>query len=237
MKRLGSQYPKAYETIDIVWEQLSEFLDNQFNPVLTNYQACCEFCDQEFARLGERFYHESLAYLYDLIHFHFSGYKDSFFNLIEIAMKNLDLHSIADFGCGVGLDGQMLMNRGFNVNFLDFYSPCTKFLKWRLAKDMKFQGEVLELYKTHQKYDLAYAVDVLEHVQDPNVFLDYIFNSAQYVCINLFPHDLKYWDAKDMHLPLNHWQILPYMCRLGTLIQVENCGDTVATLWKTATSN
>ncbi|MFM7363342.1 MAG: class I SAM-dependent methyltransferase [Cuspidothrix sp.] len=221
---------KAYETIDEVWESLSEFLGNDFNPMLTNYQNCCEFCDQEFARLRELFYHESLAYLYDLTHFHFLSYKDRFFSLVEGAAQKLDLQTIADFGCGVGLDGQMLIKRGLNVSFIDFYSPCTEFLKWRLAKDMNLQVEVLELYKTHHKYDLAYAVDVLEHIPDPNLFLDYIFKSAHYVCINLFPHDLSCWDSQDMHLPLNHWQL--YMSCLGTLIQVDNSGDTVVTLWK-----
>lgn len=226
------QCSKAYKTIDEAWERLREFLGDDFNPTLTDYQTCCEFSDQEFARLGESYYHESSANLYDLIHFHFSSYKDRFFDVVETAAKDLGLNALADFGCGVGLDGQMLMSRGFNVDFLDFYSPCTKFLEWRLAKDMNLRKEVLELYETSQKYDLAYAVDVLEHIQYPEVFLDYIFKCASYVCINLFPHNPSSWDFKDMHLPLNHWKILPYMSNLGTLVQVDSTGDTVVTLWR-----
>jgi SAM-dependent methyltransferase len=143
------------------------------------------------------------------------------------------LRRFADFGCGIGLDAQMLIQRGYEVDFFDLISPSTKYLQWRLRHDLGCEVGIHDPYETvHVKYDLAYAVDVIEHVADPLVLVERLFLAADYVCLNLFCHDQITRAANDMHYPLNHWTLLPKMCEMGTLIQLEISGDTIVTLWQ-----
>lgn len=87
---------RAYRSIDVAWQRLAEFLGGDYDSSLTDYHVCCEYVEAEFARLRKSFYHRSVGYLYELTHFHFSSYKDPFFDVVEAAMSGLGLSSVAD---------------------------------------------------------------------------------------------------------------------------------------------
>lgn len=224
---------RAYPSIDHAWHRLEEFLGDRFDESLTSFDECCRFVQDEFDRLGPDFYTHSVGYLYELTHFHFSTYKDAFFDVVTTTLDGLHLVDVGDIGCGVGLDAQALASRGCQVALYDLESPSTKYASWRFARDDKKMSSLQGINALGAtQHDLVYAVDVLEHLHDPLPIVPRLFAAGRYVCVNFFEHDRTAWDGKDMHFPLNHWGLLPEFSRQGDLIQLAISGDTITTLWK-----
>jgi SAM-dependent methyltransferase len=226
--------PRAYPDIAAAWTRLEEFLGASFRPELTDYEACCAYVEEEFARLGaEDFYSQSTGYLYDLTHFHFMAHKDRFFDLVARLTRTQGLRDLGDVGCGVGLDAQALMADGNDVTAYDIPSPSLDYARWRLAADTGAGNVVRPLDALgDRRHDLVYAVDVLEHVPDPAALVPRLFESGRFVAVNLFPHDPEPWDGRDMHYPLDHTRLLPELARHGELVELAVAGETVSALWR-----
>lgn len=228
---------RAYPCIDDAWDQLGSYLGLEFDPALTDFEHCCEFVQAEFDALGpERFYFQSIGYLYELTHFHYSGHKDALFSVIDRAAHRLGLDRIADVGCGIGLDAEALIAAGHSVDLFDLASPSISYASARLGgRTNVHRWRTLDGAVLQGTYDLAYAVDVVEHVRRPAEFLDGLCRHARHVCVNLFGDDQTVWDEKDMHYPLDHRSLLERMAQRGNLIEVAPCGDTVVMLWEILT--
>ncbi len=226
---------RAYPDIDTAWDRLRQFVGHAFREELTDYEACCSFVEAEFARHGPGvFYRESIGYLYELTHFHFMPHKDPFFRMVTRFAAAHGLTNLGDVGCGVGLDAQALCMAGFDVTLYDFPSPGRRYAAWRLQADQGVAGVTRSLDELGSvRHDLVYAVDVLEHVPDPLAQVPYLLRAADFVAVNLFGHDSSPWDGKDMHYPLNHWQLLPEFSQGAELVEVGTSGDTVCTVWRT----
>lgn len=224
---------RAYPDIGTAWARLAAFLGERFDPRLTDYERCCAFVEEEFGRLGGDFYRSSVGYLYELTHFHYSPYKDPFFQVLRSYAQTFGLRSVGDVGCGVGLDAQVLVTAGHEVTLYDFDGPSRDYATWRIERDT---GERCDMHGPerlgHRRHDLVYAVDVLEHVPDPAALAARLFAAGDHVCVNLFEHDRSAWDGRDMHYPLDHWGLLPVFSRHGELLQVATSGATVVTLWR-----
>lgn len=225
---------RAYPDIDTAWTRLREFAGESFRAELTDYGACCSFVEEEFARYGPAdFYTRSVGYLYELTHFHFMPHKDVFFDMVIRFATEHGLEDIGDIGCGIGLDAQALIGSGVKVALYDLPSPSLDYARWRLEADVGLAGVVRPLgVLGDEHHDLIYAVDVLEHIPDPAAQLPQLFRAADFVAVNLFPHDLGPWDGRDMHYPLDHWRLLPEFSRHGDLMEVATAGETICTLWR-----
>ncbi len=226
---------RAYPDIDAAWNRLKEFTGSEFRDELTDYGMCCSFVEAEFAQYGPRdFYHLSTGYLYELTHFHFMPHKDPFFQMVTRFATETGLRDLGDVGCGVGLDAQALSGAGFDLTLYDFPSPSWEFAAWRLKADRGVSGVLRSLGDLGSvRHELIYAVDVLEHVPDPETQVPLLLKAADFVAVNLFGHDPGPWDGRDMHYPLNHWRLLPQFSRGADLVEVGASGDTVCTLWRT----
>lgn len=226
---------RAYPDIDTAWERLRQFTGHAFRDELTDYERCCSFVETEFAQYGPHdFYRRSTGYLYELTHFHFMPYKDPFFRMVTRFAAAHGLTDLGDVGCGVGLDAQALSMAGFGVTLYDFPSPSRDYAAWRLQADCGRAGVIRSLDELGSaRHALVYAVDVLEHVPDPLAQLPHLLRAADFVAVNLFGHDPNPWDGKDMHYPLNHWQLLPEFSRDADLVEVGTSGDTVCAIWRT----
>jgi hypothetical protein len=225
---------RAYPGIDAAWSRLKEYTGSEFRDELTDYGACCSFVEAEFARYGPRdFYRLSTGYLYELTHFHFMPHKDPFFRIVTRFAAEHGLGDLADVGCGVGLDAQALSGAGFGVTLYDFPSPSRDYAAWRLNADRGVSGVTRSLGDLGSaRHELIYAVDVLEHVPDPEAQVPLLLKAADFVAVNLFGHDPRPWDGRDMHYPLNHWRLLPEFSRRAELVEVGASGDTVCTVWR-----
>ena len=145
----------------------------------------------------QTFYRTSEAYLYDLTAFAMSGTKAPYLDAIRSVVPTGS--RLLDVGCGIGSDGLRLLDAGYRVEFADFDNPSTRYLRWRLAErglDARVHDVDAEL---PAGFDLAYAFDVVEHVDDPVAFLRRLEATAALVAVNLLDADA---DDAHMHRPL-----------------------------------
>jgi SAM-dependent methyltransferase len=144
-----------------------------------------EQLEEEYAQIGDeaRLYRESQAYLYNLTAFAMTGTKLPYLEELRRAMPPGS--RLLDYGCGIGSDGLMLIEAGYDVAFADFDNPSTQYLRWRLER----RGLEAPIYDLDQAqpppgFDLAYSFDVIEHVDDPFDFLTKLEAAADRVLVN-----------------------------------------------------
>jgi hypothetical protein len=141
--------------------------------------------DDEAAAVHDeaRLYRTSEAYLYNLTAFAMSRTKEPYLrDLTEVIPPPARL---LDYGCGIGSDGLALLEAGYEVHFADFDNPSTRYLHWRLRR----RGLVAPVYDLDHEtppggFDCAYALDVIEHVDDPFAFLSALEQQAAHVLVN-----------------------------------------------------
>ena len=142
--------------------------------------------EAELARIGDEaiLYRTSEAYLYDLTAFAMWETKDPY--RAEVARVVRPGAKLLDYGCGIGSDGLRLLAQGYQVSFADFANPSIRYLRWRLGR----RGLTAPVYDLDADelpggFDLAYAFDVIEHVEDPFAFLAGLERRARLVLVNL----------------------------------------------------
>jgi SAM-dependent methyltransferase len=232
----ASARPRAYPCLATAWDRLAAYLGDQFDPALTDFEALRRFLDQEWARLGSRFYESSLGYLYDLTFFHYMDAKDAFFQLVTRFAEANRITRIADVGCGIALDAQALIHAGYEVDGYDLENPSLAYARWRLCHDLPGRNRVQPITQLPgRRYPLAYAVDVIGHASDPLALIELMLRSADHVAINLPPHDPRHrYGPADLHPSLDHSRILPIVQQQAVLIAVAPCGHGVVTLWRSS---
>lgn len=151
--------------------------------------------EEEHASVDEpTFYRTSRMYLYDLTAFAMSGTKRPYLN--DLRRFVAPGSHVFDYGCGIGSDGLRLSRDGYNMAFADFANPSTTYLRWRLAR----RGLECPVYDIDSDemptgFDAAFALDVIEHVDDPFAFLAKLESSSSIVMVNFLEPD-----AGDTHL-------------------------------------
>nr|WP_255426818.1 class I SAM-dependent methyltransferase [Pseudonocardia sp. C8] len=213
---------------------MATYLGTEFCPELTDFTVLRAFLDAEWTRLGAAFYEQSVGYLYDLTHFHYMGVKDPFFDfLLEFAHEH-GITDVADVGCGIALDAQALLHTGLDVHGYDLDNPCLDYARWRLSRDLNAAQRIHALEDLiNQRHQLAYAVDVLGHADDPPGLVELLFTAADYVCLNLAPHDPDHrYGPADLHPGLDHERVLADLSKHGDLIRVGTQAPNVLTLWR-----
>jgi SAM-dependent methyltransferase len=139
--------------------------------------------EAEFARIGDeqQLYRTSTAYLYDLTAFAMSRTKEPY--LRELMALVARPARVLDWGCGIGSDGLVLLERGYDVSFADFDNPSIRYLRWRL-EHRGLRGDVHTLEAAPAGFDAAFCFDVVEHVDDPYAVLAALESRARLVMVN-----------------------------------------------------
>ena len=175
--------------------ELKEYLGDSYDHArLQRYE---EAVDQELAQVGDEptLYRTSQMYLYNLTAFAMSRTKEPYLRDLT-ALVPADAR-ILDYGCGIGSDGLLLLEAGYDVGFADFANPSTEYLRWRLRK-RGLQAPIYDLDSEPPSpgWDAAYSFDVIEHVDDPFGFLSRLEGLARLVVVN-FLEPLP--DEPDVH--------------------------------------
>jgi SAM-dependent methyltransferase len=146
--------------------------------------------EQELEQVGNEslLYRTSEAYLYNLTAFAMTQTKAPY--LAEVARTAPPGSRLLDYGCGIGSDGLALLEAGYRVAFADFDNPSVRYLRWRLER-RGFDASVFDLDREEPPpgFDLAYAFDVIEHVEDPFGFLAKMERAASTVVVNFLEPD------------------------------------------------
>ena len=148
--------------------------------------------DAEVAAVGDEheLYRTSHAYLYDLTAFAMTGTKLPYLEALTSRVPRGA--RLLDYGCGIGSDGLMLLDAGYQVEFADFDNPSTTYLRWRLEQ-RGLDAPVRDLDRAVPGgFDAAYAFDVIEHVPDPYALLREMEKRAELVEVNMLefePHE------------------------------------------------
>jgi len=141
--------------------------------------------EKEAARIGDAatLYRTSEAYLYDLTAFAMTRTKDPY--LTELVRVVAPGARVLDYGCGIGSDGLVLLEAGYRVEFADFDNPSTRYLRWRLERrGLSAPIHDLDAGPPPGGFDLAFAFDVIEHVDDPESLLALLEAQADLVLVN-----------------------------------------------------
>lgn len=150
--------------------------------------------DAELLQIGDEqaLYRRSEGYLYNLTAFAMTGTKDPYRAWIDAALPAGG--RLLDVGCGIGADGLALMaGGGHDVTFADFDNPSVAYLRDRLARraaagdERAGRAQIVDLDRDGLPagHDLAYAFDVLEHVDEPFALLALMETAASLVLVNL----------------------------------------------------
>jgi SAM-dependent methyltransferase len=175
--------------------ELKEYLGDSYDHArLQRYE---EAVDEELAQVGDEptLYRTSQMYLYNLTAFAMSRTKEPYVSdLTDLVPPG---SRVLDYGCGIGSDGLLLLEAGYQVGFADFANPSTEYLRWRLRK----RGLEAPIYDLDDDtpgpgWDAAYSFDVIEHVEDPLAFLTNLERLANLVVVN-FLEPLP--DEPDVH--------------------------------------
>lgn len=163
--------------------ELREYLGSDFE--LDRLRAYNEQLEAEVGEIGDEatLYRTSRAYLYNLTAFAMTPtkrpYLDAVTRLVEPGER------VLEYGCGIGSDGLELLEAGYQVEFADFDNPSTEYLRWRLA-NRGLEAPIHDLDRVVPGgFDLAFAFDVIEHVEQPVAFLREMESRARIVVVNL----------------------------------------------------
>jgi SAM-dependent methyltransferase len=164
--------------------ELREYLGDDYDHArLQRYE---EAVDEELALVGDEatLYRTSQMYLYNLTAFAMSRTKEPYLrDLTDLVPAGA---RILDYGCGIGSDGLLLLEAGYEVGFADFANPSTEYLRRRLER-RGLEAPIYDLDSAPPPpgWDAAYSFDVIEHVEEPFVFLDTLERLATLVLVNL----------------------------------------------------
>ena len=163
--------------------ELAEYLGDRYDH--TRLLLWEQALEEEAAEIGDEptLYRSSQMYLYNLTAFAMTRTKEPYLRVLtEVVPPGA---RVLDYGCGIGSDGLLLLEAGYDVSFADFANPSVDYLRWRLAK----RGLEAPIYDLDRQTppagsDLVYAFDVIEHVDDPFAFLDSLESVGELVAVN-----------------------------------------------------
>jgi SAM-dependent methyltransferase len=169
-----------------------------------------ETLEEEVAAVKDEhaLYHTSQAYLYNLTAFAMTGTKLPYLDILTSWVPPGS--RVLDYGCGIGSDGLMLLEAGYRVEFADFDSPSTAYLRWRL-KQRSLDAPIHDLDGVvPDGFNATYAFDVIEHVADPYAFLREMEQRAGLVEVNFLEFDPN---EQELHYELPIPDLLRYVGR------------------------
>lgn len=181
LRQLAPYFLNAWES-ERDLEELRAYLGDRFDEERLWHHGHDVEAEEAAAPDDATFYRTSEAYLYDLTAFASWDtkipYREDIRRLVPAGSRLLD------YGCGIGSDGLRLLEDGYRVDFADFANPSTRYLRWRLERRAA-EASVFDVEaEVPGGYDLAYSLDVIEHVDDPFAFLGELESRARLVAVN-----------------------------------------------------
>jgi len=121
------------------------------------------------------FYKKCKNYIFDLAEWHEQAYQKKWdLDLIKIVKTiNPMAKTVLDYGCGIGSNGFLFHEAGFDVTLADLESFSLDFAKF-IIKKYNLPINVIKIDKEDikDKFDVILCLDTIEHVVDPKGLLE-----------------------------------------------------------------
>ena len=122
-----------------------------------------------------KFYKKCKNYIFDLAEWHEQAYQKKWdLDLIKIVKTiNPMAKTVLDYGCGIGSNGFLFHEAGFDVTLVDLESFSLDFAGF-LIKKYNLSINVIKIDKEDikDKFDVILCLDTIEHVVDPKGLLE-----------------------------------------------------------------
>lgn len=150
----------------------------------------------------KKFYRETENYIFELACWHRSPQRKQLTRMAVEVCKYNELHTILDFGCGIGQDGISLAEAGFKVTLSDLPGKTFDFAKWR-AEKRGLNISFVNSCELEEEYDAILCFDVLEHLWEPKQTVEYLHEHLRDDGILLVTVNFKHSEIHPMHLESN----------------------------------
>jgi SAM-dependent methyltransferase len=174
------------------------------------------------------FYRLTRSYLFEHVWWHATDVEENSANveILNYASRRR-ARAYLDFGSGVGSNAILFARRGFEVALADVSETMLDFARWRLER-RKLKADFINLNLRQlpsDRFDLATAVDVCEHLTDPQMEFRRIAASLKVGGAFVFNHRVGKDAERPMHILTTRAPIRRSIRRSGLR---EAAGDAAA---------
>lgn len=180
------RWDKAINSKGVI--ELKEYLGKDFIPYFDSSWALAKewaSVPRNTKKKIEEFYEKTKYFIYNSTIFFESGNRINLKKSFKQIAEKYKVQSVLDFGCGVGNDGLMMLDEGYDVIFADINVSAIEFLKWRLEKrkTKRNRYKVINISNSDLKVesDMFWSVDVIEHMKDPSEIFNWISSKTRVV--------------------------------------------------------
>jgi len=157
--------------------------------------------DKEYYRRFFKSYNQEEFKIYENW---FRGWEKFIFDRIY---KN-GQENVLEIGCSIGAFSKILKAKGLDVTATDISEYILSKAK-KLQKDINFEFFDIEKTKSDQKYDLIFAFEVFEHLNDPKKALSNVYrllnNGGQFIFSTPFPSKQSLADPTHINVHKPSW--------------------------------
>lgn len=169
------------------------------------------------------FYRRTRSYLFEHVWWHAAQVET---NAANVELMNYALQRGArnylDFGSGVGSNAILFAKRGFNVTLADVSETMLDFARWRLER-RGLRANFINLNRERlprERFDFVTAVDVCEHLSEPEAVINRIAQSLKMGGAFVFNHRVGEDEERPMHILMSAAPLFRSL-RLNGLREVE----------------
>jgi len=190
-----------------LYKELAEYTERDLNLV----QARCQTAHVGLAWLWQeykddpiKFYRESDLYIFNLTYYQDRLQKNKIHNWYQYTIKKHGWKTGLDYGGGIGEQTILACEKGVKMTFVEVAESCTStYAKWRfmrhLVRKLGITPEFgFENFKIKKDYDFINAMDILEHLENPEPVLQDIALHTKWLFCN--PEQIKYNWLSPQHI-------------------------------------
>jgi len=153
------------------------------------------------------YYKETDLYIFGLSRYQTRLQEKDFHNWLAQFIRNYNIKSVLDYGGGIGEYTIVACKEGADTTYTDVWNSRTMvYANYRFAKHNVQPTIEGEGYKIDRDFDLIVAMDVLEHLPDPEPVIKDMAKHCTYLISN--PELIKYTYMFPEHI--SHPDLTPY---------------------------
>jgi SAM-dependent methyltransferase len=164
------------------------------------------------------FYKETDLYIFDLSNYQNTLQEIGFLDWYSKTLTENNIKSVLDFGGGIGETTIISAEKGIDTTYLDIIdSKTTEYAKWRFNR-YNVNPKIIGHTEEFGNYDLIVAMDVLEHLKNPQEMIEKFSNKCKYL---ICPDRM---DTYDVYYPqhISHYNLFTHFKQIGINFYVSN---------------